>query len=213
MGSSERDQAAAAAAEPAGADSLALVRAWCAGDEAAARRLHDRYAERLVRLVGSRLGARFRARFEAEDVVQSALASVFVRVRDGDRRFGPGGRLWPFLVQFTLNKLHNRIREHLRQQRSVARECGDGEDLLAALEARCAAPGAEFEEAEELARLLDEVRGGLPEETHRRILDLALEGLAVGAIARAVNRSERTVGRVLAGVRQRLEGRPANGTA
>lgn len=218
MASSERT--GAAAAEPATPDphqeqtsveSLALVRAWCAGDEAAARRLHDRYAERLVRLVGSRLGARFRSRFEAEDVVQSALASVFVRVRDGDRRFGADGRLWPFLVRFTLNKLHNRIREHLRQQRSVARECGDGDALLAALEARGGAPGAEFEEAEELARLLTEVRGCLPEETHRRILDLALEGLGVGAIARAVNRSERTVSRVLAGVRQRLEAWPPGG--
>ncbi len=215
MASSERAGAAApdAPREAAAVESLALVRAWCAGDEAAARQLHDRYAERLVRLVGSRMGARFRARFEAEDVVQSALASVFVRVRDGDGSFGAGGRLWPFLVRFTLNKLHNRIREHLRQQRSVARECGDGEDLLAALEARCAAPGAEPEEAEELARLLEEVRGGLPEETHRRILDLALEGLGVGEIARAVSRSERTVGRVLAGVRAHLEARQPDGAA
>lgn len=92
MASSERTGTAAAAEpatpgpqpEPTSVESLALARAWCAGDEAAARRLHDGYAERLVRLVGSRLGARFRSRFEAEDVVQSALASLFARASDGE---------------------------------------------------------------------------------------------------------------------------------
>jgi RNA polymerase sigma factor (sigma-70 family) len=200
----------------AGQESLAsldLVRRWCAGDEGAARRLHDRYAERLVRLVSSRLGARLRRRFEAEEVVQSALASVFVHARDGDPRLAEGGRLWPFLVHFTLNKLRNRIRANLRGQRSVARECGEGADVLAAVAARGADPGAEFEEAEELAALLAELRGALPEETHRRILDLALEGHGQGAIARQVNRSERTVSRVLAGVRSSLEARLAGGAA
>ena len=202
-----------ASAGPESLASLDLVRRWCAGDEAAARRLHDRYAERLVRLVSSRLGARFRPRFEAEEVVQSALASVFVRARDGDPRFGAGGRLWPFLVHFTLNKLRNRIRAHLRGQRSVARECGGDADVLAAVEARGAAPGADFEEAEELAARLAELRGALPEETHRHILDLALEGYGVGAIARQVSRSERTVSRVLAGVRSSLEARLGGDTA
>jgi RNA polymerase sigma factor (sigma-70 family) len=189
--------------------SLELVREWCAGDEQAAARLHDRYAGRLVRLVAGRLGARFRTRFGPEDVVQSALGSVLVGAREGQYRFREGEPLWPFLVAFTLNKLRNRVRAQLRLGRSVARECG-GDELLAALEARAADPGAGLEEAEELAALLEEVRSGLPEERHRQILDLALAGLGPEAIAGETARSERTVRRVLAGVREHLERRLAD---
>jgi RNA polymerase sigma factor (sigma-70 family) len=211
MTSSEqpRNSASGPVAAPDSLASLELVRQWCSGDEEAARRLHDRYVARLVRLVGSRVGARFQPRFAAEDVVQSALASVFVRARGGELELDESGRLWPFLVQFTLNKLRSRIRDHLRQQRSVARECSEGAELMEALEARCAVGEDDFEEAEELACLLGDVRGTLLEETHRRILDLALEGHGVGAIARTLNRSERTVSRILGKVRAFLLARLA----
>ena len=56
-----------------------LVEYWKQGVESAASILTERYRIRLVALVASRIAQKYQGRIEPEDIVQSAMGSLFVR--------------------------------------------------------------------------------------------------------------------------------------
>jgi RNA polymerase sigma factor (sigma-70 family) len=174
-------------------------------DAAAAEELFHRYADRLIRLARARLSRKLQARVDAEDVVLSAYRSFFLLARGGAVTVQQSGDLWRLLVRITLRKVYRNARRHLADCRSVEREEAGAEmdsDLEVPALSREPTPA-------EAAALTDELRSVLAPlgAGQRRIVELRLQGHEVAEIATAVQRSERTVRRILAGLGEELERR------
>ena len=105
-------------------DTDLLLRAAARGDEAAVRRLLDRYRERLRRMVSLRIDSRVSARVDASDVVQERALDAAQKLVDYERdRPIP---FYPWLHRLAADKLALAHRHHLRAgRRSVAREEAD----------------------------------------------------------------------------------------
>ncbi len=174
------------------------------GDEEAARELFDRYLSRLVALARSRLSEKLERKVDADDIVQSAFRSFFIRARNGQFVIERAGDLWSLLASITRHKVLAKA-EHFRQQKRNLerdrplphRESGDA-DLFA----------VDPTEQDAVA-LSDEVefllRGATPLKRH--VLELRLQGQSIPEIAEAIQRSERTVRRLLGSFRDQLEQR------
>jgi RNA polymerase sigma-70 factor, ECF subfamily len=136
-------------------DTDVLLRDAARGDEAAVRRLLDRYRERLRRMVSLRLDSRVSARVDASDVVQEALIDAAQKLADYERdRPIP---FYPWLHRLAADKLALAHRHHLRAgRRSAAREEADtfvwlegpSRLLVDWLVASDATPGAAFLQSE-----------------------------------------------------------------
>lgn len=174
------------------------------GDEQAAREVFDRYLMRLVALARSRLSDRLQQKVDADDVVQSAFRSFFVRAREGQYVIERSGDLWSLLAKITRHKLLKKA-EHYRQQK---RSLDSDEPLTEDTGGRGAAFSAEPTDEEAVA-LSDEVAFLMRElePQQRTMLELRLQGQPIPQIAETVERSERTVRRFLSSFRDSLEER------
>jgi RNA polymerase sigma-70 factor (ECF subfamily) len=167
------------------------------GSDEAARRVFERFAQRLLGFARGRLDAQLRRKVDAEDVVQSVFKSFFRRDADGQFELDGWDGLWSLLTVLTVRKCANQAKHYRRQGRDLGREVGgaDYETL-----ARDPTP----EEAAMLVDTVEQVMRGLGER-EREMVALALQGLAAPEIAERVGRAQRTVRRVLDQVRHRLE--------
>jgi RNA polymerase sigma-70 factor (ECF subfamily) len=158
----------------------------------------NRYADRLLRVAGRRLGARLRAKVSPEDIVQSAFKSLYRRRHAFRFQDDVSDGLWGLLVVITIRKCAKWADLFGAEKRAVDREVPlDG----AASEGR---PGIELAgrepgpaEAAELAELTERLMGGL-DARRRRIVSLRLEGHELEEIAALAQSSRRTVVRVIA---------------
>jgi len=166
-----------------------------AGDDTAATRVFQRYAQRLIALARSRLDARLRAKVDPEDVVQSAFKSFFLRQAHGDIELKDWEGLWAVLTLITVRKC-GRWRERFQTERRNL----DAE--VSSWEALDDEPTPE--EAAILAETVEQVMRGL-EDRERNMVLLSLQGYTVAEISDQVGRTRRTVQRVLERVRHRLE--------
>lgn len=173
------------------------------GDEEAAREVFERYLARLVGLARSRLSEKMAGKVDADDVVQSAFRSFFVRAREGQYVIHRAGDLWRLLASITRRKLLGKA-EHFRQKK----RCLDRDQPLMG-KVIDEAPLSEEPTYEEAIALADEVeflmRDLAPRQ--RTMLELRLQGQPIPQIAETVERSERTVRRFLGGFREHLEER------
>jgi RNA polymerase sigma factor (sigma-70 family) len=190
--------------------SIHLVASWREGDQAAARELFHRYADRLIALVRTQLSAEFEQRFDPEDVVQSAYRSFFAGVRQDRFAVHQGGDLWQLLVVITLHKLQHQVRLNRAQRRTVKREqrLQDEEALQGVQDYMLAHDPSPLEAlalADEVEHLMRRLR-----PIQRRILELRLQGYGLDEIATETQRCPRTVSRVLDSVKEHLEGRPSD---
>jgi RNA polymerase sigma-70 factor (ECF subfamily) len=185
--------------EPASAELLHLVRH---GDESAESALHARYVARLVALARRRIGQRLGARVDAEDVVQSAYRSFFLRARAGQFELQHSGDLWRLLAQITLRKLYRQAQRHTADRRSIERETASDAicDAGTAYASREPTPAEAAALADELAHAMQQL-----EPWQRRVLELRLQEHTIDEIAAALGRSERTIRRTLAAIRERLQ--------
>ena len=187
-----------------------LVARWRRGDEQAAAELFQRYAQRLIALVRSRLSAQLSSRFDPEDVIQSVCRSFFAGARAGEYDVERGGDLWRLLVAITLHKLNDQVKRHTSDRRSVRRERQLGpEEGLFSFESHLQTREPSPVEAVALIDKVEHVMRGLP-PLHRRMLELRLHGYNFFEIAAETQTGERTVYRVLKRVRQQLEERYGN---
>ena len=174
------------------------------GESQAAREVFDRYVSRLLNLVRRRISAQLQRRVDAEDVVQSAMRSFFVRAANDDYVLQRAGDLWRLLAVITLSKLRRQVEVHTADKRAVAKEqhaTGDA-DYLAAVADREPLPGEE-------AALLDELELVMQSgnSAEREALQLRLAGETIESIAESMGRSQRTVRRLLQTSREELERR------
>jgi RNA polymerase sigma-70 factor (ECF subfamily) len=183
-------------------DLMARVKA---GDQEAATALFNRYAHALVALARSRLDQQLRPKLDPEDVMQSVWKSFFVRYVNGQYDVGGWDSLMGLLVVITLRKCSRKREYYQAARRDPRREVPAapfGEDSDVGWEAVARDPSPP--EAAMLAQTLEQVLANL-EGRERQIVSLALQGYSHAEISAEVGRTERTVQRVLARVKRRLE--------
>ena len=188
------------------AESIALVDRFRQGDQEAARLLFDRYVQDLIAVAHRRLSPRLARRVDAEDVVQSAFRSFFGRVQHGRFAFEESGDLWRLLVVITLNKVRSQAEFHGANKRRLNMEQSWRHDGLQPhhieLAAQHPAPHTALQLEEEIAFLTDGM-----DEVQKQMVLMRLHGYQLEEIGEELGRSERTVRRVMAKVRKRLEER------
>ncbi len=149
-----------------------------------------RYSDRLVALARRVLPTGVRRRTDPEDVVQSVYRSFFRRLTEGQFAFQDAHDVWRLLAAMTYRKAQNVTRFHRRECRDVRRERAlDG----------CPEPELEptASDVSLLFGCLEDLLASLPDR-YRSIVVRRLQGESIEQIAQAVERSERTVLRVLA---------------
>jgi RNA polymerase sigma factor (sigma-70 family) len=181
-----------------------MVERWRRGDCDAATSLCNCYFEQLLFVIDGRLARRFRARFDAADVCQSALRSMFRRVKDPKYTFERDAGVWSFLLEIALNKLHNRIRHESAQKCSPRRELaqpaeddGDTAGLFLGLSRE---PNSE--DAAEFRDLLAQIFRRLT-RAERRYLVLQMRGYSQQEIARRLDLCTRTIRRMPLRIQQK----------
>ena len=181
--------------------SQALFDRFRAGEERAAAAIYGRYCEKLLALARQRISRKISARLDPDDVVQSAYRSFFLRARRGEYSLGRNGDLWRLLASITLHKLLKQVRRHTADRRTVRRETACDAAALDPLElaAREPTPEQAAALADELARIFAELQPG-----QRTMLELRLQGCELQEIAAETGKSERTVRRFLAALREQL---------
>ena len=167
----------------------------------AASEIYDRYAARLAALATERIGPRLRRRFDADDVVQSAFRSFFVGAAADRYELGGPGDLWRLLAGITLNKLYGQIEKQTAAKRSPKREAYESHSLAQPLAPEPAA--SEIAAAEE--SLQTAIADLTPQE--QELFASLVEGRSPEAIGELLGKSPRTVRRLLASVRQKIEAR------
>lgn len=175
-----------------------LLRGIRAGDEQAAERLFDKYLARVDALARREFGREVWARVDTEDLTQSIFRTLFRRLKDGQYDVPPGETIWRLLTTVTLNKIRAVGAYHRAAKRDVRRTEGGARELIEQ------SKGVDDEAAARILRMtIAEIVEDLP-PVHRQIIELRLENYDVLAISRKINRSKRTVERVLQGFRERL---------
>jgi RNA polymerase sigma-70 factor (ECF subfamily) len=175
-----------------------------AGDADAARLVFDRFARRLVALAASRLPPALAPKVGPEDVVQSVFRSFFARHADGRLRADSWDDLWTLLTVLTVRKCGHRAQYYRAARRDVRREATAPGLPSSNSPGEVEAPEPTPAEALLLTEALEELLRGLS-PTHRRIVQLRLEGCTIAEVGRSAGCTERSVHRVLEKVRARLE--------
>ncbi|MFO0826172.1 MAG: sigma-70 family RNA polymerase sigma factor [Gemmataceae bacterium] len=175
-------------------DDRDLIAAYKAGSESAARKLFDRYCEKLMRLAQRRIGQRMASRIDPEDAVQSAFRTFFARVKNDQFRFEGESEIFKLLVRLTVNKTLRQIAHHRAAKRDPGRETAQGledDTLLEQLTADEPLPEVQVALLEEFERFLKQ----LP-EFDREVLQLKFEGYTTTEIAKKLNSYDRKIRRV-----------------
>jgi RNA polymerase sigma-70 factor (ECF subfamily) len=174
-------------------------------DQDAAVELVDRYTRRLVGLAWNHLDSRIRTKEDPQDVIQSVFKSFFHRCTLGQFHLENHDDLWALLVRLTLNKCGHRVEFYEAEKRNIHHETRihpSTESSRMEWEELAREPSPV--EAVELADLVEYLLSGL-EPHQQEIVRLSLEGEGTAEIATRTGMIQRTVQRVLKGVRERLE--------
>jgi RNA polymerase sigma-70 factor (ECF subfamily) len=185
---------------PGTASDRSLLRRLQHGQADASTELYLRYAERLLALAAAQSSPDLARRFDPEDIVQSVFRTFFRRASLGHYNVPDGEEIWRLLLVIALNKVRATGAFHRAAKRDVRRTSG-GEIFDRAVESR---PDRDQDALNLLRMVVEELLQSLP-ETHRRMIELRIEGHEVNDIAATVQRSKRSVERVLQDFRQRLD--------
>jgi DNA-directed RNA polymerase specialized sigma24 family protein len=176
------------------ANSRELLRRCQTRQSDAATAIFDLYVRRLINLARARIGARLRRRIDPEDVVQSAYRSFFRRAENDEYVLQRSGDLWRLLAQITLHKLYGQIERHTAARRHIGREQEADSNVLTARLAAASGPTPD-----ESAAMIEQVERALAmlKPLEREVLVARLRGETIESISQNIQRSERTVRRLL----------------
>lgn len=178
-------------------ESINLLARWQSGDEDAAEQIFERYVKRLIGLARTKLSGKMQRRVQPEDIVQSAYRSFFRRARQGDYSLERSGDLWRLLAAITVNKARGQVEYHRAKKRSVDQEASaSGSFSKFGVEPREVARDPTPDEAIALVEELEAFLATL-EPLERNVLELRLQNQNTEEIAESVQRSTRTVRRIL----------------
>ncbi|MFO0957415.1 MAG: sigma-70 family RNA polymerase sigma factor [Isosphaeraceae bacterium] len=177
-----------------------LMNRFRKGEADASTRIYLRYASRLHMLATRQTPPDLARRVDPEEIVQSVFRTFFRRVARGEYEVPDGEEIWKLLLVIALNKVRTAGVHHRAAKRDV-RQTSGGEAFDRAVEAT----GDRDEFALSMLRMvIEELLEGFP-EANRRMVELRIEGHEVAEIAEAVQRSKRSVERVLQDFRSRLD--------
>lgn len=177
-----------------------LFKRYLEGDEAAATTIYDRFADRLRQVAMKQIGSRLGQRTGADDALQSAFRTFFVRARNGQFSVSQSGQLWRLLARITDHKIMNLAEKHTAACRDMRREA------VAGFEHECSAKDG----LPEVVVILQDEIDSLVEQLSPRdgeVLCLWLTGASASDIGKLVTTSVSTVRRVIARVKRQLEHR------
>ena len=177
-----------------------LLRRLQHGQADASTELYLRYAERLLALAAAQTAPDLARRIDPEDIVQSVFRTFFRRASLGHYTIPDGEEIWKLLLVIALNKVRTVGAFHRAAKRDVRRTSG-GEAFERAVESR----SGRAEDAMSVLRMVVEELLQSQPEAHRRMIELRIEGHEVNDIAAAVQRSKRSVERVLQDFRHKLD--------
>lgn len=167
-----------------------------AGDQEAARRIHERFVDGLIRIATQRLGRDLGPRADPESVAQSVFLSFFTRQRRGEYQLFSWAMVFGLLAHITFRKCLNRVRYHGQAKR-------DPGTLIAFEDWQAAAGGPSPADEAELAELLDASLAGFDED-ERAMIDGYMRGESATQVAERVGLSTRSVQRAVEEFRERL---------
>jgi RNA polymerase sigma-70 factor (ECF subfamily) len=139
-------------------------------------------------------------RVDAEEIVQSVFRTFFRRATHGHYTVPDGEEVWKLLLVIALNKVRAAGSYHRASKRDVRQTVG-GEAFERAMEKE---HGRDEGALTVLRMVIEELLEAMP-AANRRMIELRIEGYEVAEITEKVQRSKRTVERVLQGFRNRLE--------
>ena len=177
-----------------------LLRRFQGGQHDASTELYLRYAERLHALVVQQSSKDLARRGDAEEIVQSVFRTFFGRAAHGHYTVPDGEEMWKLLLVIALNKVRAAGAYHRAAKRDV-RQTVAGEAFDHAMESE---PDRDEGALTVLKMVIEELLEGMP-AANRQMIELRIEGYEVAEITERVQRSKRTVERVLQGFRNRLE--------
>ncbi len=176
-----------------------LLEQYRNGQMEASTRLYLKYADRLLGMTSRKSSSEVTRQVDPEDIVQSVFRTFFRRVDEGHYDVPESEDIWKLLLVITLNK----IRTVVAYSRAAKRDGRRTESDL----------GFDFEQAKvddrdeialaSLKMVIDEILSELI-EVNREIVKLRIEGYEIDESACQVQRSKRTVERVLQEFRTRL---------
>ncbi|MFM7132568.1 MAG: RNA polymerase sigma factor [bacterium] len=176
-----------------------LLEAFRSGQMDASTRLYMKYADRLIGMTARKSSSELAAKVDPEDIVQSVFRTFFRRVEKGQYDVPEGEDIWKLLLVITLNKIRAVVAFNRAAKRDMRRTKSDAmvEDAVAQ---------ADNKDEIALATLrivIDELLADQI-EVNQIIIRQRIEGYDILEIAKNVNRSKRTVERVLQEFRARL---------
>ncbi len=183
----------------------ALMERLRLGDPEVAEHVFKEFGQRLINLARCRLGGNFRSKVDPEDIMQSVFKSFFRRQADNPFVLESWENLGSLLTVLTLRKCGFRNSYFRAQCRDVKRELAPRattDDVRANWEAIAREP-TPLEVAVFNETVSDLLRDLSPRD--RAIVERSLQGLSVQEVSAEVNFTERTVQRVLARTKARLE--------
>lgn len=174
------------------------------GDPEAARDVFDRFARRLVGMAATKLPAFSRAKVDPEDIVQSVFRTFFRRVSAGEFTPEHWDALWSLLAVITARKCGHQIGHLVASRRDARRDLAADVAASDSVDWEPTDPTPTPAEATLLAETLGVMLADLTER-ERTVVVLRLQGYSIIEIAEKASSSERSVHRILAAVRSRLE--------
>lgn len=176
-----------------------------AGDQDAAAAVFNRFGGRLIALARTRLDRRVRQKVDPEDVLQSVWKSFFTRHAQGQFDLHDWDGLWALLVVITVRKCGRQGKRFRAGRRNAQRETSPAQG------AEGSRGGWELSgddptpsQAVALAETVDTLMRRM-EARDRDILSLRLQGYTAAEIGARADCTERTVRRVIARVKERLQ--------
>jgi RNA polymerase sigma-70 factor (ECF subfamily) len=169
-----------------------------AGDNDAGTELFERFARRLFGLVRIKLDTRLRAKVDPLDVVDSAFRTFFRRHKEGEFHFDGWKKVWALLACITVRKCA-RLRRQFTEGSVHEGPLLEGETLPDRFSRE-----PDPVEVVTASELMEALLRGL-DERDRAIIELRFQEIPPHEISRQLDRPLRTVHRVLARVKQRLQ--------
>jgi RNA polymerase sigma-70 factor, ECF subfamily len=178
-----------------------LIEAFRTGDLDAATQLYERYTRRLLKLAEGKFPPGINRQIDPEDVVQSVFRSFFRQARKGLYDVPSGSDLWPLLLVVAMNK----IRAYGVFHRAAKRDIRRTQSLTHSDAVAKAADSLQQSDSQPFLQMVAiELLEKLP-PVQKSIVELRLEGYQVAEIASRLNRTKRTVERLLSDCRRRLQ--------
>jgi RNA polymerase sigma-70 factor, ECF subfamily len=166
----------------------------------------EQYGQRLEAVAAKHFPAGLSRRMGPQDIVQSTCRSFFTRIVDGRLKVSDNEGLWALLCAITLNKTRLKQRYHLAQRRAINRERdldSDKESKTEPVEKSSPSPSPDdmavfTEQLEKVMEKLDPLE--------RQVLHYKLEDYTHEEIAEKIQRSDRTIRRLVVRIQEKLQG-------